>query len=264
MAEERNLVIGNTSQLSPYFPEDFVKISSRNINYDWITSQQWNKIFICFAEQRTFLDGNDDIFFDINVSYTIDVISRIKDSCNHIIFYATTYLWNASQGAIDLSMPFNFHETPYIKSKLAITNYIKDHFRNTIILYPCNFNSPYRKTGFLFSKVFDSIINKKNIAIGETNFYRELAHPRYVVRESLTANEDKIIGPGFVTNVKEFIQDLYAACGLDFKKFVTEKTDTGKFTKKQTSYFTKKTKIDYTRDDLLRETVTELNELMQS
>ena len=43
-----NLVIGNTSQLSKYFPDDYRKISSRNIN-DNDLHGKWDSVYITFA-----------------------------------------------------------------------------------------------------------------------------------------------------------------------------------------------------------------------
>ena len=71
-------------------------------------------------------------------------------------------------------MPFNYSSTNYLDSKRVMIAEIKDKFNNVIILHPFNFNSIYRKEGFLFYKIFDSIINEKKITIGNTYFYREL------------------------------------------------------------------------------------------
>ena len=257
-----NLVIGNTSQLSAYFPEDYTKVSSRDIDYDLILSRKWRSAFICFAEQRTFLEGNTEIFFDVNYSYTIDVINKIKKSCNKIYFYSTIYLWNACKGVIDLSMPFKYYETPYIKSKEQITNYLMNNIENAIVLFPCNFNSVFRKKGFLFQKIFDSIINKKRITIGNTHFYREMVHPRYIVKKSLNAESHKMIGAGYVINVNEFIRDLYSAFDLDYEKYVIEKIEGSDLITKSDIYYTRKGKMDYTKGDLLQDTVSELLELV--
>ena len=75
-----NLVVGDTSQLSRYFPPEFNRISSRNINTTSING--YDNIYICFAEQRTFdktLTEQD--FIDVNVNYT----SRIIDSINNFL-----------------------------------------------------------------------------------------------------------------------------------------------------------------------------------
>lgn len=256
-----NLVIGNSSQLSAYFPEDYTKVSSRYIDYDLILSRKWKSAFICFAEQRTFLEGNTEIFFDVNYSYTIDVINKIKKSCDKIYFYSTTYLWNAYEGAVDLSMPFKYYETPYIKSKEQITNYLMNNVENATVLFPCNFNSVFRKKEFLFQKIFDSIINKKRITIGNTYFYREMVHPRYVIRESLNTKDHKMIGSGYVINVNKFIRDLYDALNLDYEKYVIEKIEDSDLNTKPNIYYTRKDKIDYTKEDLLQDTVSELLEL---
>jgi hypothetical protein len=99
---------------------------------------------------------------------------------------------------------------------------IKEKYKNVIILHPFNFNSIYRKEGFLFTKIFDSIINNKKITIGNTYFYRELLHPKFVVEESLKATEDKIIGSGRLTFVNDFIRSLYSYFSMNYNNFVTE------------------------------------------
>ena len=44
-----NLIIGDTSQLSYYFPNDYVRISSRNLNYDSLTNKNdWNRYFLFY------------------------------------------------------------------------------------------------------------------------------------------------------------------------------------------------------------------------
>ena len=57
-----NLVIGNTSQLSHYFPDYYEKISSRNIDITKLYSKKYDKVFLLFAEQRTFLNESDEFF----------------------------------------------------------------------------------------------------------------------------------------------------------------------------------------------------------
>ena len=60
----QNLVIGNTSQLSTYFPKNnFDFISSRNLDFEKIQKKKYDKIFLLFAEQRTFLKDNDSNIF---------------------------------------------------------------------------------------------------------------------------------------------------------------------------------------------------------
>ena len=44
----KNLVIGDTTQLAQYFPKTACEfISSRDIDKEKITSEKWDKIFIC-------------------------------------------------------------------------------------------------------------------------------------------------------------------------------------------------------------------------
>jgi nucleoside-diphosphate-sugar epimerase len=253
-----NLVIGNTSQLGYYFPDDYIKISSRNIDFNFYKDMFFDRIYLCFAEQRTFIEEGENTFIDINFNYTIDVIEYFKDKCNKIIYYSTTELWNNCIGPINLDNPFNYNSTPYIKSKELITNYIKDNYDNVIILYPFNFNSIHRKKGFLFSKIFDSIINETVIEIGDTYFYRDLLHPKYVVKESINAQEDKIIGSGRLTYVNDFIRDLYKSFNLNYDNLVRENFIFNLKTKRNIFYLDSKTANYY---NLLNDTIEEIKKL---
>lgn len=218
----KNLVIGNTSQLSYYFPDDYVKISSRNIDFEFHKKEKYDRIYLCFAEQRTFIEDNKQIFMDINYTYTIKVIDELKDSCNKIIFYSTCELWNNCNGGITVDMDWNYNHSPYIESKELITEYIKNNYNNVIILYPFNFNSPYRKGGFLFSKIFNSLINKEKIEIGDTYFYRDLVHPKFIVERSILCEEDELIGSGRLTFINDFIKNLYSSMDMNYDDYVTE------------------------------------------
>ena len=104
-----SLIIGNTSQLSYYFPNTFEKISSRNIEFDRVCSQQYDKVFLLFAEQRTFLNESEDFFVKTNVDYTIEVINKFKDISNKIIIYSTSELWNKYDGCISLKDNYNYN-----------------------------------------------------------------------------------------------------------------------------------------------------------
>ena len=86
-----NLVIGDTSQLSYYFPEDFIRISSRNIDFSNYSS--YDRTYICFAEQRTFLKENINAFINTNVNYTLKVIEHFCKISNVVIIYASSELW---------------------------------------------------------------------------------------------------------------------------------------------------------------------------
>ncbi|MED5531777.1 MAG: hypothetical protein VYA61_05365, partial [Pseudomonadota bacterium] len=79
----KNLVIGNTSQLARYFPkEENEFISSRKIDVASIISKKWNRIYLCSAEQRTFMKTAG--FDEYNVKTTISLIDQIKDSCDKL------------------------------------------------------------------------------------------------------------------------------------------------------------------------------------
>lgn len=224
MEEKLNsLIIGSSSQLSRFFPDEYERISSRNIDFEKIKNKNYDRIYILFAEQRTFLNESLNFFLDTNLHYTIEVINNLLNVCNKIIVYSTSELWNKYDGCVSIETKYNYGETPYIKSKELMCNYInenKDKYQNVIIIYPFNFNSVYRKEGFLFSKIFDSLINNKKITIGDVDFFRDLIHPSIITKISIEAEKDVIIGSGSLINVKDFIKDLYKKYGKDFESLV--------------------------------------------
>ena len=257
----KNLIIGDTSQLSYYFPSDYDRISSRNIDYKSLYDMHFDRVYVCFADQRTFIQDNEKGFLDINYDYTLEVINFFKGISEKVIVYSTCELWNNIEGAINLEIPFNYNYSPYIKSKEVMSNYILSHrnyFSNVIIIYPFNFNSPYRKGGFLFGKIFDSLINKRKIEIGDTNFYRDLIHPKLIVDRSIKTNKDEIVGSGCLINVNKFIRDLYKEMEMEYDDFVTENISNNLIVKRKEYYYDTKNKYSY--ETLLKETINDIKQ----
>lgn len=213
-----NLVIGNTSQLSHYFPNSFTKISSRNIDSK-IFEQQWDRVYICFAEQRTYIK-KDDLFNKVNFDYTLETINKLK--AKTIICYSTAELWNNTSGPVDKNSSYSYHFSDYVSSKEKVTNFIKNNYNNVLIAYPFNFNSIFRQPPFLFGKIFNSIIHKQKIEIGDTYYYRELLHPAFVVRESLNQVDHKVIGTGNLVFINDFIRKLYNKFNMEYEEYVSE------------------------------------------
>jgi nucleoside-diphosphate-sugar epimerase len=253
----KSLVIGNTSQLSFYFPKNFLKISSRDI--DFSKHKIYDRTYICFAEQRTYLKDNIDVFLAVNVNYTLKVIEYFSRISNKVIIYASSELWNNCNGAIDLSMPYNYKKSNYIESKRIMIAEIKKRFKNVIVLYPFNFNSIHRKPGFLFYKIFDSIINKQKITIGNTYFYRELIHPKFVVEKSIRASTDEIIGSGRLIFVNDFIRSLYSHFGMNYSSFVIEDFSEN-ITSDERIFYLKSNEIIY--NHLLKDTTQEVGSVL--
>jgi nucleoside-diphosphate-sugar epimerase len=219
---KENLVIGNTSQLSYYFPKDYKFISSRNIEDD-IYEKEYDYVYILFAEQRTFLNEDQEFFNKTNVHYTLNIINKLRDISNKIVIYSTSELWNNVNGDVSVHSNYDYNYTPYIKSKEILCNCIndnRDYYNNVVIIYPFNFNSIYRKPGFLFSKIFNSILNNEKSEIGNIDFNRDLIHPSVIVRESIGAKEDKLIGSGELININKFVIDLFIGLNLDIKDYL--------------------------------------------
>jgi nucleoside-diphosphate-sugar epimerase len=267
-----SLVIGNTSQLSYYFPKEYERISSYNVDFRKFRKNFYDRIFLCLGEQRTFIENNEEMFIKTNVDYTLNIINELSKSCNKIIIYSTAELWNNYEGGIDLSMPFTYIYSPYIKSKeqmsLEIIKHRNMHPMNVIILYPFNFNSIYRtyqyidekftirgEQKFLFSKIFESIINKKHIQIGDTYFYRDIIHPKYVAERSILADEDEIVGSGRLIFVNDFIRDLYKHNNLEYNEYVSENYSNNLKLKRSIYYLNSK---DIKYNNLLKDTLDDI------
>jgi GDP-D-mannose dehydratase len=212
-----NLIIGETAQLNYYFPSSYKRISSRNIDYNSYKNTKFDSVYILFAEQRTFLNSEEEFFTKVNVNYTLEVVNFFKEIANKVVLYSTSELWNDYAGGVDVSQPFKYNYSAYIKSKEILSNTIndkKDMYKNVHIIYPFNFNSPYRKEGFLFYKIFDSIINKTKQTIGNIDMFRDVIHPSIIVKESISTTEDKLVGMGELINIKTYVEDMFTLVDL--------------------------------------------------
>jgi len=255
-----NLIIGDTSQLSHYFPNDYEKISSRNIDFKKLCSKKYDKVFLLFAEQRTFLNESDDFFLKTNFDYTLEVINKFKDISNKIIIYSTSELWNKYDGCISLNNKYDYNYSPYINSKEILCNYInnnRDIYHNIVIIYPFNFNSVHRKKGFLFGKIFDSILNNKKISIGDINFSRDLTHPKNIVDISLITDKDCIIGSGELINVQKFIEDIFTKLNKNVTDYI-EYHESNNLKIKRGGYYSCNKTIDY--NELINLTIKDIYE----
>jgi len=260
-----DIVIGNTSQLSYYFPEDFMKISSRNINYDLYKYQKFGSVYIAFAEQRVFnLSLKEKDFFDINVNLTSKIIDFFSKISEKVIVYGTAELWNNYNGAIDMNMEFNYKYSPYIKSKEELYNVLMQNrsdnkWNNVKIIHPFNFNSLKRKQGFLFYKIFDSIINEKKTNVGCLDINRDLIHPKYLVEISKNTNKDCIVGSGNLINIKDFISDIFSQFGKDYRNYIIE--DINEYSQHKGNEFWLNTENKY--NDLLKDTLIDIKKIMK-
>jgi nucleoside-diphosphate-sugar epimerase len=261
-----NLLIGNTSQLSHYFPdENYIKISSRNIDYEHLTKFNWDRVFICIGESRKFI-SNTNIYDDVNFYLTLDIIDKLKDISKSIVIYSSCELWNKYDGQIDISMNFDFYNTSYLQSKYRMSKYILSNiekYYNIFILYPFNFNSTYRDNNFLFGKIFDSIINKKRIEIGDTYFYRDIIHPKYVVEESIKASGHKIVGSGRTIFVNDFIREIYSNYNMNYDEYVIENINKFNEYEKRNEYYLKSNKCLYSYKNLLKDTISDIDKLIR-
>lgn len=260
MENKRNLIIGETSQLSPFFPKYYERISSRNVNLNYLRYNRWDSVYITFAEQRTTM--NDMDFITPNFIYTRDILENLVGSSNRIIVYTTCELWNNKIGCVYKDDAPNYtYANDYCLSKEKLINYIKDKrehgfWKNIIIIHPFNFNSTYRRPEFLFGKIFDSLMNKTKIEIGNTYFYRDLVHSKYIVERSMNATEDDMVGSGRLFFVNDFIRDLFKHFNMNYDDYVTENIDTK--SRHSEKLFYSYQKDVYTYDRLLNDTIEDI------
>jgi nucleoside-diphosphate-sugar epimerase len=257
-----NLVIGNTSQQSHYYPDDFIKISSRNINFNFLKENKFNGIYITFAEQRIYEKNID--FITPNFNYTLKIINEVIDNCDKIVIFTSCELWSNLSGLISVDTTPNFNITnQYTLSKLILFNEIKrlriidDKYKKVVILHPFYFNSVYRNDYFLFGKIFYSIINKKKINVGNLNFYRDIVHTSFVVKKAIELKEDSMIGAGRLYNVKELIVDLYKSFNMNYNDFVTEDLTL----KSNDKMIRANVNWEYTYNDLLNDNILDIKKI---
>lgn len=256
-----NLIIGNTSQLAYFFPDDYIKISSRNVDLNYLKSNKWNSVYITFAEQRVHL--NDVDYITPNYNYTLDIILNLIDCSDKIVIYTTCELWNEHKGMIDINTKIlNTYPNDYTLSKEMLINKIYElrkidvKYNKVVIIHPFHFNSTYRRPGFLFGSIFDSIINKKQIEIGNTYFYRDMVHTKYMVERSINAVSDEMVGSGRLFFVNDFIRDLYKSFDMDFEYFVKENKNT-KNNHSEKLYYSYQD-IVYSYQNLLNDTINDI------
>jgi len=228
-----SLIVGSTSQISYYFPSQYSRVSSRN--YASALNDKWDTVYICFGENRTFLANTTDnltmnAFYDVNHNMTIDAVEKFSPISRKVVVYSTAELWNDTCGEIDVNRPFQFKSNHYIMSKYAMSVRLKDKslYPNVSVAYPFNFNGIHRSGEFLFGKVFDSIVNRKSITLGDTYYYRDILHPSMAAAESMSHNigEDFMIGSGRVVFVNDLIRELYKMFDLSYDDMVKENWDT--------------------------------------
>lgn len=223
-----NLVIGASSQLAQYFPQDYLKISSREIDLNYLKNNSWDSVYITFAEQRIY-DPNID-YITPNYIYTLQIINSLLENSKKIVCYTSCELWNELSGPITLTTAPKFYPltNEYCLSKLLLWNKILElrkieaAYEKVIFMHPFYFNSVHRNDYFLFGKIFNSIIHKRLIQVGNLDFYRDMVHTKFVVEKSISLSSDSMLGAGKLFNVRDFVIDLYKTNELDFYHFVKE------------------------------------------
>jgi GDP-D-mannose dehydratase len=259
-----NLIIGNTSQLSHYFPDDYERISSRNVDFNYLRSNEWDSVYLTFGELRIY-DKNVD-FFSINYTYTLDLIKVLLSRSNRIVIYTTGELWNKSIGRITMDDKINYFKAnnDYLPSKEKLFKKIHElrkkdeRYYKVVMIHPLYFNSIYRSEYFLMGKVFSSIIHKKKIEIGNTHFHRDIVHTKHVVEKSMTATTDLMVGAGRLYYVNDFIRDLYDFYSLDYDEYVTENFEIKKVNGFEKLYYSYQPEpYDYSR--LLEDTIKDID-----
>lgn len=256
-----SLVIGNSSQLSHYFPAEYIRLSSRNIDFEYLRSNIWDAVYLTFAEQRIYEKNID--YITPNYIYTLKIIDTLLERSNKMVCYTSCELWNNLSGFIALDTVPNFSpiSNEYCISKMLLWNKIvslreiNPAYKKVIFAHPFYFNSVHRSEYFLFGKIFHSILNKKPIKVGNLDFNRDMVHTKFVVQKSIEATQDFMVGAGKLFNVRKFVKDLYRINDMDFENFVEEdiSASTGK-----PKLIMAKVDWNYTYQDLLNDTQNDI------
>lgn len=256
-----NLIIGDTSQQSYYYPESFLKLSSRNIDIDYLSKLKFDTVVLPFAEQRIY-DKNID-FIGINYHLTFQIIKSLIENSNRIIIFSSCELWANHSGIVNLETKYSFDESnEYAVSKRLLVDKIKsmriidDRYNKVIIIHPFYFNSIHRSSYFLFGKIFNSIINKEKIKVGNLNFRRDMVYTSFFVKNVLDSYSDTIIGAGKLFNARDYITDLYSSFNMKFEDYVLEEYD--KNIPVREKLITADVKWNYDYKNLLDDTVMDI------
>lgn len=249
-----NLIIGSTSQVSQFLPDQMVRVSSRNFSEE-IFDVQWENVYLAFAEQRTrhSADVNfRDDFYRVNVDMTLKFAKKLRSKS--IVYYSTVELWNNINGPVSIETPFNFTQNYYTDSKYIATEMLRK-MENVKILFPFNFNSTYRSEDYLFGKVVSSILNRKKIEVGNLDMKRDLLHAKWVASQTLKLEGNSIIGSGTFRDVRKFIRDVYEGCDLNPDEFLVEN---GEPSRHGNILYMKSEEVLYSYENLLKDTIDDI------
>lgn len=272
MSKPLNLVIGSTSQLANYFPQNFIRVASRDLNLNSVVGSVWNDVHIVFAEQRTYLAGSMDksianLFMTVNYDMTKSLVNAIMPISRRVFYYSTAELWNKKSGPVDENTPYDYHSNHYTDSKRMISEELsnKEKYPNVTVVYPFNFNSILRRGEYLFGKVFTSIMNREPIKIGDINYYREMLHPSMVVEAVASQHDvgkDVVVGSGRLIHVGDFIKKLYESFGMNMDTMV-ESTVTAPSIYRQSIFYSSQKDDRFSETRLLNLLVSEINTRMK-
>lgn len=257
-----NLVIGNTSQQSHFYPDDYIKISSRDIDMEWLSNNKFDSVYITFAEQRIY-DSNIN-YINPNFHLTLDIIRRVISNSNKVVVFGTCELWSNCSGTIYNDSEFSFNSNGYSMSKSLLINEVKrlrlidSEWDKVKIVNPFYFNSSFRSEYFLFGKVFNSIMNGQKIEVGDLDFYRDMIHTKFLVNRVIDCDKDMLVGSGRLFNVKDFIFDLYLEFGMKPEDYII----VNKEYKVNEKFIRPKVDWNYTYNDLLSDTIDDLKSRM--
>lgn len=213
------LIIGNRSQLSYYLPKEYSRIPSRDIDYKYIRSRKWDRIYLTFAEQRTYLNETLDFYTRINVEYTLDVLAKVRDHTRQVVLFLTAELWNEYTGAVEFGMKMKHLDTPYILSKRMLYERVKDDPK-VVMIFPFNFNSPHRDPNYLWGKIIYSLTERKVVEVDCIDFSRDMIHPTSLASEIIKTEKHRIIGSGYLHNIRSLALDLFTLKNLDMDQYI--------------------------------------------
>lgn len=255
----KSIVIGNTSQQSHYYPDDFLRVSSRNLDTRIFDSDPFDTVVLAFAEQGVRDAGVD--YLGTNLTYTMDILRHAVKVSRRVLVFTSCDIWSNCTGIIRPNTPVNYpNDNLYAVSKAMLFSEIKrlrdtdPDYDRVVVVHPFYFNSIWRDEYFLFGRIFKSITSRRKIRVGNLNFYRDMVHTRFFVQKCLLSESDCVIGSGRLFNVRDFVVDLYSRCGLSYSELVEEDVSVCPIDKPIRAAVD----WDYTYEDLMRDTLDDL------
>ena len=161
---------------------------------------------------------------------TKNFLDVIKEENLKLKFFKANsgYIFTPKNGYISLNCKFSSDKNPYIIAQQKTFKLIRKYRKFKLNLFNLVFmqvESPLRPVDFFIKKVCLGAKNKKKIAVGDINTYRDYSWITEVINAiiltSKLRSKDFMISAGKKLSGKEILAEAYKLNKLDYKKYFT-------------------------------------------